>query len=59
MTDKVINFEKAGEKLRHEKAHQKKEEKIENMRERFAQALPERKTPVKDYLRKKRLKKKK
>lgn len=59
MSDKIIDFQKAGEKHRIEREHQKKEEKLEQVRERFAKAFPDKATPVKDYLRKKRQKKKK
>lgn len=56
MTDKkVVSLEDA----RWAKAHQRKEEKVELMAQRFEQALPSKATPVKDYLKKKRQKKKK
>jgi hypothetical protein len=41
------------------KEHQRKEEKVEQLAQRFEQALPSKATPVKDYLKKKRTKKKK
>jgi len=56
--ENVVDFAAASAKHKHERMHRDKEEKVEAIRERFAQALPDRKTPVKDYLRKKRAKKK-
>ena len=56
--NKVVDFGKAGEKLRHERTHRDKEEKVEDLRQRFANAFPEKATPVKDYLRKKKSRKK-
>ena len=56
--NKVVDFTKAGEKHRAEKSHRKKEEKVDEMRKRFEGALPAKKTPVKDFLRKKKEKKK-
>ncbi|WP_221798197.1 tRNA (uracil-5-)-methyltransferase [Oceanobacter mangrovi] len=56
--DNVVDFAAAGEKHRHERMHREKEAKVEDIRQRFALALPDRKTPVKDYLKKKRAKKK-
>jgi hypothetical protein len=55
---KVVDFAKAGEKHRAERSHKDKEEKVEEMRKRFEGALPTKKTPVKDFLRKKKAKKK-
>ncbi|KZZ03157.1 MAG: tRNA (uracil-5-)-methyltransferase [Thalassolituus maritimus] len=55
---KVVDFAKAGEKHRAERSHKGKEEKVEEMRKRFEGALPTKKTPVKDFLRKKKAKKK-
>lgn len=55
---KVVDFAKAGEKHRHNRMNDEKEAKVESMRQRFAQALPDKPTPVKDYLRKKKAKKK-
>jgi hypothetical protein len=37
---------------------ERKDEKVQDMRERFAAALPDKKHPVKDFLRKKKAKKK-
>ncbi|MFK4753753.1 tRNA (uracil-5-)-methyltransferase [Oceanobacter antarcticus] len=56
--DTVVDFASASAKHRHERSHRDKEARVESIRERFEQALPNRKTPVKDYLRKKRAKKK-
>ena len=60
MSDKsnVVSFDKAGEKHRHSRMHDAKEAKIEEMKNRFKAALPDKPTPVKDYLKKKRSKKK-
>lgn len=44
---------------RWEKEHKRKEDKVELMAQRFEQALPTKARPVKDYLKKKRNKKKK
>jgi len=55
---KVVDFQKAGEKHRAERSHREKEEKVDAMRKRFEEAFPEKKTPVKDFLRKKKAKKK-
>lgn len=56
--NKVVDFTKAGEKHRAEKSHREKEEKVDEMRKRFSNAFPEKSTPVKDYLKKKKAKKK-
>ncbi len=58
MKDKVIDFSKASEEHRRDREHKDKEEKVEEMRARFANALPDKPRPVRDYLRKKRAKKK-
>ncbi|MDO6683203.1 MULTISPECIES: tRNA (uracil-5-)-methyltransferase [unclassified Oceanobacter] len=57
-SETVVDFAAASEKHRHQRDHRDKEARVEAIRERFEQALPTRKTPVKDYLRKKRAKKK-
>lgn len=54
----IIDFSSASEKHREDRMHREKEERLDALRERFASALPDRKTPVKDYLKKKRSKKK-
>ena len=54
----AVVWSKAGEKHRAERSHKNKEEKVEEMRKRFEGALPTKKTPVKDFLRKKKAKKK-
>ena len=56
--DTVVDFATASAKHRHDRSHREKEAKVDAIRERFANALPDRKTPVKDYLRKKKAKKK-
>lgn len=58
MNTKVIDFTQASEKHKAEREHQRKESKVEEMQARFKAALPDKKTPVKDYLKKKRAKKK-
>lgn len=54
----VVDFAAAGEKHRVEKKHQQREEKANALKQRFEEALPTRKTPVKDHLRKKKARKK-
>lgn len=54
----VVDFERDAERFRHARMHREKEAKVEDMRERFEAALPTRKTPVKDFLRKKKNSKK-
>lgn len=56
--EKVIDFASAGDKHRHNRANDEKDAKAEALRQRFAQALPDKPTPVKDYLKRKRAKKK-
>ncbi|MEC8442720.1 MAG: tRNA (uracil-5-)-methyltransferase [Pseudomonadota bacterium] len=56
--DNVVDFAKASDKHRAERSHKEKEEKVDALRQRFEGALPTRKTPVKDFLRKKKAKKK-
>jgi hypothetical protein len=51
---KVVSLDEA----RWAKAHEKKEEKVEEMAQRFETAMPTKATPVKDFLKKKRKKKK-
>lgn len=46
------------DKARWKKRHQEKEEKVDALAERFANALPDKAKPVKGYLKKKRAKKK-
>lgn len=46
------------EGAREAKEHERKEEKLAQMAQRFEQALPTKATPVKDYLKKKRKAKK-
>lgn len=54
----VVDFAAASEKHRAERQHQRREEKADAIRQQFERALPKPKTPVKDYLRKKKAKKK-
>lgn len=53
--DNVVTLDQA----RWKKELERKEEKVDEMRERFAQAFPDKPKPVKDYLNKKKSKKKK
>jgi hypothetical protein len=53
----VVPLQKRRPALQQEKEHQRKEKKVAEMRQRFAKALPDKPTPVKDYLKKKRAKK--
>ena len=57
-SDNVVDFERGGERFRHARMHREKEARVEDMKERFEAALPTRKTPVKDYFRKKKSRKK-
>ncbi|MBE0481884.1 MAG: tRNA (uracil-5-)-methyltransferase [Bacterioplanes sp.] len=56
--DNLVDFQQAAEKHRHRREHEQKEANVEAIRQRFAHALPSKATPVKDYLKKKRAKKK-
>ena len=58
---KVVEFGKAAQKHKDEKRHQAKEDKVTSIRDQFERAMNKGKkpTPVKDYLKKKRAKKKK
>lgn len=53
--DNVVTLDSA----RWKKEIERKEEKVDAMRERFEQAFPDKPTPVKDYLKNKKNKKKK
>lgn len=53
--DNVVTLDQA----RWKKTIERKEDKVEAMRERFVQAFPDKPTPVKDFLNKKKSKKKK
>ncbi len=55
---KVVDFREAGDRHRHRRQHEQKEDRVEALRERFAAALPDKPAPVKDYFKKKRAKKK-
>ena len=57
MSTQVIEFTQAAAKHKAEREHERKEAKVEAMQARFKLALPEKKTPVKDYLQKKKAKK--
>ncbi len=52
--DNVVSLDKA----RWSKEHSRKDDIIDAMAQRFEAALPSKATPVKDYLKKKRAKKK-
>ena len=58
MSEQVIDFGKASEKHKHKRLNDDKDASMEAMQARFTAAFPEKKTPVKDYLKKKRAKKK-
>lgn len=54
----LVDFSAAGHKHRARKELDRKENRVEAIRERFAAALPDKPRPVKDYFKKKRAKKK-
>lgn len=54
----VVDFASASSRFKKDKDHDRKDAKVEEMRERFKAALPDKKTPVKDFLKKKKAKKK-
>lgn len=61
MSDKdetIIDFKEQGAKYRHARDHRKKEEKVDDIKRRFEALFPDKPRPVKDYLNKKRSKKK-
>ena len=51
---KVVSLEDA----KREKEHKRKEEKVAELAQRFEMAMPTKATPIKDYLKKKKSKKK-
>jgi len=57
-TPDVVDFAAASEKHRAERKHQQREEKVDAIRQQFERAFSEPKKPVKEYLRKKKAKKK-
>lgn len=56
--NKVVDFSKAGDRHRHQRQNDEKDARADALRERFAAAFPDKATPVKDYLKKKRSRKK-
>jgi len=54
----VVDFASASRKFKQDREHDRKEAKVDEIKARFSSALPEKKTPVKDFLRKKKAKKK-
>ncbi len=56
--DTVIDFESRSVKHRDARAHRQKEEKVDNIKRRFESLFPDKPRPVKDYLAKKKRKKK-
>lgn len=58
MSENVVDFDSAADKHRDERSHREKEEKVNEMRARFKKALPDKPRPVKEYLNRKRRKKK-
>lgn len=55
--DSVVDFAQASAKWRLKKIQDEKDAKAADMRARFAQAIPEKKKPVKAYFNKKKNKK--
>ncbi|MEN9464321.1 MAG: hypothetical protein RL217_502 [Pseudomonadota bacterium] len=55
--DNLVDFAKASEKLRLQKQEEEKDAKAAELRARFAQVVPEKKKPVKEYFNKKKNKK--
>lgn len=58
MSENVVDFDLAAGKHRDERSHREKEEKVKDMQARFKKALPDKPRPVKEYLNRKRRKKK-
>lgn len=58
MSDSVVDFNRASRRSKQAREHERKEAKVDAIKARFAQALPEKKTPVKDFLRNKKAQKK-
>ena len=56
--DTVIDFESRSSKHRDARVHRQKEEKVDNIKRRFESLFPDKPRPVKDYLARKRQKKK-
>ncbi|MBA4501831.1 tRNA (uracil-5-)-methyltransferase [Marinobacterium marinum] len=56
--DNVVDFAAAGTRHLQRRQQEQKEERVDAMRARFAAALPDKPTPVKDYFKKKRKQKK-
>lgn len=54
----VVDFASASRRFKQDREHDRKEAKVDELKARFSMALPEKKTPVKDFLRKKKAKKK-
>ena len=55
--DQIIDFNEAGKKHRHKRINDNKDAKFDEMRARFEKVFPNKATPVKDYLNKKKAKK--
>lgn len=56
--DNLIDFAQQSVKHRHARDHRDKEAKVDEIRQRFEKAFPDKPRPVKDYLEKKRRNKK-
>ena len=54
----VVSLQSHRQAVQQERDHQRKEKKVEEMQQRFARALPDKPKPVRDYLNKKRSRKK-
>lgn len=54
----VVDFASASKKFKQDREHERKEAKVDEMKARFSHALPDKNTPVKDFLRKKKARKK-
>lgn len=52
--DQIIDFNQAAKKHQHKRVNDEKDAKFDEMRARFEKVLPNKATPVKDYLKKKR-----
>ncbi|ASP40197.1 tRNA (uracil-5-)-methyltransferase [Bacterioplanes sanyensis] len=58
MSSNVVSLQGRRQTLQQERDHQRKEKKVEELQQRFAQALPDKPKPVRAYLNKKRAQKK-
>lgn len=56
--DTAVDFERASAKHRHRREQEQKQSRVDAIKARFSSALPDKPRPVKDFLNKKRAKKK-